>query len=80
MDNPEETSPPPPASSFSISGEAIIGIGMTIFSLGVLCLLLGWAQWMREVHAVAMIFLPLGAVLVIGGAIGAMVGHSRKRR
>ena len=79
MDNPEETSPRA-ATTSSNNGEGIIGIGITIGALGILCLLLGWAQWMRVEHQVAMVFLPLGAVLVVGGAIGAMVGQSRKRR
>lgn len=78
MENSEPTTSAP--RSPSISAEAIIGIGITVAALGVLCLLLGWAQWMRVEHAVAMIFLPLGALLVAGGAIGAIVGQSRKRR
>ncbi|MFN2476470.1 MAG: hypothetical protein ABR526_09060 [Chthoniobacterales bacterium] len=79
MDNPEEASPQP-VTSTSNNSEGIIGIGITIGALGILCLLLGWAQWMRIEHHVAMIFLPLGALLVVGGGIAAMVGQSRKQR
>ncbi|MBA3273276.1 MAG: hypothetical protein H0T11_05320 [Chthoniobacterales bacterium] len=77
MDNPEQT--PRPATSGD-SSEGIIGIGITIGALGVLFLMLGWAQWMRVEHTVAMIFLPIGAVALVVGAVIAMMGQSRKRR
>lgn len=69
-----------PQSTSFISAEAIIGIGMTLTWLGILCLMLGWAQWLRNVPAAAWIFLPLGAVLVVVGALGAITGNSRKKR
>ncbi|HEV8185316.1 MAG TPA: hypothetical protein VGP40_05120 [Chthoniobacterales bacterium] len=79
MENPEPTPLPPPR-TVSASSEGIIGIGITVAALGVLCLLLGCAQWMRVEHQVAFIFLPIGALLVAAGAVTAMIGQSRKRR
>lgn len=61
-----------------MSAEAIIGLGITIATLGVLFLLLGWAQWMRQVHDAAMILLGIGGVMFVLGAIGALAGRSRK--
>jgi hypothetical protein len=63
-----------------ISSEAIIGIGITIAELGVLCLLLGWAEQMRSVPKVALIWLSLGAVLVIVGGLAAAFAYSRDRQ
>ena len=61
-----------------MSPQAIIGLGVTVAWLGLLCLMLGWAEALRQVPAAARIWLPLGAVLMIGGGIGAFVGQSRK--
>ncbi len=63
-----------------MSAEAMIGAGMTILSLGVLFLLLGWAQWMRQVHGAAVILLAIGGVMFVLGAIGALLGRSDKGR
>ena len=76
MNNPEET---PRAPIAFMSPEAVIGLGITIAWLGLLCLMLGWAQALRQVPASAWIWLPLGAVLMIVGGLGAVFGHSRKR-
>jgi hypothetical protein len=65
--------------SFSVSVEAIIGIGVTIGSLGVLCLLLGWAQMMRGVTSATAVFFPLGAVLFFLGAVVAGIAWSGKK-
>jgi hypothetical protein len=62
-----------------ISPEAIIGIGITIAELGVLCLLLGWAEYMRSVPAIAWIWIPLGIVLVVVGGFAAVFAWSKKR-
>ncbi len=78
MDNRELTTPPPRTAPVSTDG--MIGIGITVAALGVLCLLLGWAQWMRLEHQIAVIFLAIGAVLVAVGAVTTMTGHARRRR
>ncbi len=72
----EQTLTRPP----SISAEAIIGLGITMGAIGVLFLLLGWAQYMREVRAAAFILLPLGVVLLVLGGSATLLGQSRKRR
>lgn len=64
-----------PRSAF-MSAEALVGTGITIGSLGVLFLLLGWAQWMRQVHGAAAILLTIGGVMFVAGAIGAILGRS----
>ena len=78
MSTPENTShrDEPP----SDPSEAMVGAGITVASLGVLCLLLGSAQWMREVHSAAVILLALGAVLFVAGVVVARMGKSRKGR
>jgi len=63
-----------------ISSEAIAGIGITVGGLGILCLLLGWAEQMRSVPRIAMIWLGLGTVLVILGGLTAASARSRDRR
>ncbi len=64
----------------SISAEAIIGIGITVAELGILCLLLGWAEHMRKVPAVAWMWLALGVVLVVVGGLAALLAWSKDRR
>ncbi len=75
--NPPEQIPPPPKSS--ISAEALVGIGMTLTWLGLLGLLLGWAEVLRHEMAVAWIWLPFGAVVMVVGVITAMIGSGRKK-
>ncbi len=70
----------PQAGTPLISPEAIIGIGITVAELGVLCLLLGWAEYMRSVPAIARIWLTLGAVLFILGGLAALFAWSKDRR
>ena len=77
MNTPDDK--PRPRSSL-MSAEAIVGTGITILSLGVLVLLLGWAQYMRQVHDAAHILLIVGAVMFVLGAVGALLGRSGKRR
>ncbi|MBA2744290.1 MAG: hypothetical protein H0U43_08305, partial [Chthoniobacterales bacterium] len=60
MDNPDPSSQP---RTVPVSAEAIIGIGITVAALGVLCLLLGWAQSMRSEHQSAIILLPIGGIM-----------------
>lgn len=64
----------------SISPEALMGIGITIAELGVLGLLLGWAQYMRSVPGIAMIWLPLGALLLVIGALMALAARKSRGR
>ena len=64
----------------AMSPEAMIGIGITIACLGLLGLLLGWAQQMREVPAGAAIWFALGAVFAIIGLLIVAVAGARKRR
>jgi hypothetical protein len=64
----------------AISSEALIGIGITVASLGLLGLLLGWAQKMREVSSWAAVWLAFGAVLTIVGLLIVAVGGARRRR
>ena len=63
----------------SDSSEALVGTGITVGALGVMLLLLGWAQAMREVPRAAMILCVIGAILLVLGGIVAMMGKSRKR-
>ena len=69
-----------PRGTATISSEARIGIGITIAGLGVLCLLLGWAEYMRSVPKIALLWLALGAVLFILGGLAAVSARSRDRR
>ena len=71
---------PKRARSFSVSTEAIIGIGVTVGSLGLLCLLLGWAQMMRGVTTAGVIWFPLGATLFFLGAVVAGIAWAGKLR
>jgi hypothetical protein len=64
----------------SISSEAMIGIGITIAALGLLCLLLGLAEHLRSVPSVAAIWFALGVVLAIVGGLLAGLASVRKRR
>jgi hypothetical protein len=63
-----------------ISSEALIGIGITVAELGVLCLLLGWAEYMRSVRKIALIWAALGIVLLIIGGFTAAMPRLRERR
>jgi hypothetical protein len=64
----------------AMSAEAMVGLGITIAALGLLGLLLGWAQHMRRVPESAMHWLGLGGACVILGGIIAIVARSRKSR
>jgi hypothetical protein len=63
-----------------ISSEAMIGIGITVLELGVLCLLLASAEYLRSVPRIALIWFVLGAILVILGGLTAASAKSRDRR
>jgi hypothetical protein len=62
-----------------ISSEAIVGIGVTVAELGLLCLLLALAEYLRSVPQIALIWLALGAVLVIAGGLAAASARSKNR-
>ena len=63
-----------------ISPEALVGIGITVAELGILCLLLALAEHFRSVPKIALIWLALGAALVILGGLTAISARSRDRR
>ena len=62
-----------------MSAEAVVGTGVTIAALGVLCLLLGWAQWMRQVHSAGMTLLIIGASLFAIGVVATIFARSRRK-
>ena len=62
----------------AISAEALVGLGITISALGLLGLLLGWAQKMRSVPGSAALWLCLGAAMVVLGVIIAAASRARK--
>jgi cytochrome bd-type quinol oxidase subunit 1 len=64
----------------AISAEAMVGLGITIGALGLLGLLLGWAQQMRGVAGSAVLWLCVGAAMVVLGAILAGAARTRKGR
>lgn len=64
----------------TISSEALIGIGITVAWLGLMCLLLGWAQHMRSVPKSAFLWLALGAVLFVVGGLAAVSAKSKDHR
>jgi hypothetical protein len=63
-----------------ISSEAMVGIGITMAALGLLCLLLGTAEHFRSVPEVAVIWFGLGAALAVAGGIIAVSARVRSRR
>ena len=63
-----------------MSAEALVGLGMTIAGLGLLGLLLGWAQHMRSVPESAMLWLCAGGACVVLGSVIAVAGRSKKSR
>ncbi len=71
--------PAPTTRARSISPEALIGTGITIAMVGLLFLLLGWAQYMRLVHDAAMILGALGAALALLGVIIWISGAAKQR-
>ena len=77
MNNPEE----PPASRTSLlSPEAAVGTGISVGALGLMFLLLGTAQLLREAHSAASVLFIIGAVLVVGGGLAILLARSGKGR
>jgi hypothetical protein len=64
----------------AMSAEALVGLGITIAALGLLGLLLGWAQHMRSVPDSAMLWFGVGACCVVLGGIIAVTGRAKKGR
>ena len=64
----------------AISSEALVGLGITIAALGLLCLLLGTAEYFRSVPKVALVWFALGVGLVVIGGIIATAARARSRR
>lgn len=62
----------------TLSAEALVGIGITVGAFGLLFLLLGWAQHMREVKGAAVILLAIGAVMFVIGSLTALSGSRRR--
>jgi hypothetical protein len=65
--------------SAAMSPEALIGLGITIGALGLLALLLGWAQHMRAVPQSSLLWLGVGAGCVILGGLIAAAARAKKR-
>jgi hypothetical protein len=63
-----------------LSPEALVGIGITVAEIGILCLLLGWAEHMRSVPAMAWTWLVLGGALFILGGIAALSARPKDPR
>jgi hypothetical protein len=74
------TDKPRPFKMPTMSAEALVGTGITIAELGILCLLLGWAEHMRSVPKIAGIWLVLGVVLFVLGGIAALSPRFKVRR
>jgi len=64
----------------AISSEALTGLGITIGALGLLGLLLGWAQQMRSVPDGAMLWVGIGAGCVVVGGMIAAAARAKKGR
>jgi hypothetical protein len=63
-----------------ISSEALVGIGITVAELGLLCLMLALAEYLRSVPKIALVWGALGAVLMIAGGFTAAFAWSKNRR
>ena len=72
--------PKRPPETAAMSAEAVIGLGITVAALGLLGLLLGWAQHMRSVPDSAMLWFGVGASFVVLGGIIAATARARKGR
>jgi DMSO reductase anchor subunit len=66
--------------SGAMSAEALVGLGITIAALGLLGVLLGWAQHMRSVPDSAMLWLGIGGACVVVGIIIAATARAKKGR
>jgi hypothetical protein len=71
---------PRPSVIAMISSEALVGIGITVAELGLLCLMLALAEYLRSVPKIALVWGALGAVLMIAGGFTATFAWSKNRR
>jgi hypothetical protein len=76
MNTTEQPPQNPPARR--ISNEAVIGAGISVAAIGVLFLLLGLAQMMRQVPGASVAFLVLGAICVAVGVVAALTRRKGK--
>ena len=58
---------------------SMVGTGITIWAFGILFLLLGWAQHMRQVRDASLTLLVIGAVLFVVGGLIALAGKSKQK-
>ena len=58
----------------------MVGLGITIGALGLLGMMLGWAQHMRSVPASALLWLAVGGGCFVLGIIIALAAKARKGR
>lgn len=70
---------PRPSRGSLLSPEAIVGIGITVAALGILCLLLGLAEHMRSVPTMAWTWLALGTALFVLGGLAALSARPKDR-
>jgi len=63
-----------------MSAEAVIGTGITVAAIGVLFLMLGLAQQLRDVKGAALILFAIGMVLLVLGVVATMMARTGKRR
>jgi hypothetical protein len=63
----------------TMSAEAMIGTGIAIWAFGILFLLLGWAQHMRQVKGASFTLLVIGAVLFALGGLVALAGKGKQK-
>jgi hypothetical protein len=70
----------PESESAAMSAEALVGLGITIAALGLLGLLLGWAQHMRSVPEGAILWGSVGAACVVLGILIAAAARVKKGR
>ena len=63
----------------AMSAEALVGLGITIAALGLLGVLLGWAQHMRSVPDSAILWLATGGSCVVLGIIIAAAARAKKK-
>jgi hypothetical protein len=72
-----DSDPPQQSPRRRISYAAMVGTGVSVAAIGVLFLLLGLAQLMRQVSGAGMVLLVIGGICVVIGVLTAM---TRRRK